>query len=587
MRRLSASPALGYRRRSPARERVRGAIGLLAAVWLAVAVAALGAIDVGYQAYMKRNLQAVADMAATAGSQAVDNACTRAPAAATGSAGVNGFVAPSSTNALTATCGRWDSTMYAAPTFFKANATPANAVSVTVTQNVPLFFMGPSHTLTATATAEAVNMGAFTIGTTLASVGASTINNLLNALLGTNLNLSLVSYQALANARIKIGDLVSVTNAGTVKGLLAQTITVNNLAKLMVTALSTTTTAQVDGTVAPGAISALQSLVTGGVTNNTAISVGSLSAAVPGLLSITTADTQSALNATISPFDALIVAAEVAQAGKGALNLAGSINLGLLGSTTVSVQVIQPPVLAIGEAGVDSTGAWRTLAHSAQVRVLLNVSLATVLPGVSAVNLPLAIEAAPGTAWLVATNCGGTKAASTSSIGVQPGIANACVATFPPNPSASTPLCGGTGNIFSSLAPAALVSLPLGIALTSKATVAINADTTPTLVFDGIAGNSDDFQSASSNNVGYILANTLSTLLGNQLVANLSISPLGSLGLGPLLSGLGSFLTSIIGPLLGQLDTLIVPLLQLLGVQIGTSTIHDLSLTCGQSQLVY
>lgn len=584
MRRVPVLPAYKCRRRA----RQRGVAGVLAAIWLSVAIVALGAIDIGYQAYMQRSLQTAADMAATAGSQVVDDTCTRAPAAATGSAGVNGFAVPSTGNTIAVNCGRWDSTLYAAPTFFQAGATPANAVSVTVTRSVPMFFMGPSRTLTATATAEGTNVGAFTLGTTLASVGASEINNLLNAMLGTNINLSLVSYQAMASARIKIGDLVTATNAGTVQGLLSQTTTVNNLAKLMVTALSTTTTAQVDGTVAPAAISGLQSLITSGMTNRATIALGNVSATVPGLLAVTTADPQSALNATISPFDALIASAEIAQAGKSALNVGASLNLGTLGSTTLQVQVIQPPVLAVGEAGLDSKGAWRTLAHSAQVRLFLQISLLTVVPGVPTINLPLVIEAAPGTAWLVSTSCAGTKALSASYIGVQPALANACVANFPNNPSASTMLCGTTGSTYNSLPPATLVSLLANtVTLTTKATIAIQPSTSPTLVFDGIVGNSDDFQSASSNNVGHILANSLASL-GTMLSGNLTlVNPLGLPGLGPVFSGVGSLLTSVMGPLLAQLDTLIVPLLQLLGVQIGTSTVHDLSLTCGQSSLVY
>jgi uncharacterized membrane protein len=42
----------------------------------------------------------------------------------------------------------------------------------------------------------------------------------------------------------------------------------------------------------------------------------------------------------------------------------------------------------------------------------------------------------------------------------------------------------------------------------------------------------------------------------------------------------------LLTPVLNSLDLLLVPLLQLLGVQIGVSTVHDLGLACGQAQLV-
>jgi uncharacterized membrane protein len=48
-----------------------------------------------------------------------------------------------------------------------------------------------------------------------------------------------------------------------------------------------------------------------------------------------------------------------------------------------------------------------------------------------------------------------------------------------------------------------------------------------------------------------------------------------------------STLVSTLAPLLGALDLILVPVLQLLGAQIGVSTVHDISLTCGQSQLQY
>jgi uncharacterized membrane protein len=48
-----------------------------------------------------------------------------------------------------------------------------------------------------------------------------------------------------------------------------------------------------------------------------------------------------------------------------------------------------------------------------------------------------------------------------------------------------------------------------------------------------------------------------------------------------------ALLTPALTTILAGLDQVLVPVLQLLGAQIGTSTIHDLSLTCGESQLAY
>jgi len=43
---------------------------------------------------------------------------------------------------------------------------------------------------------------------------------------------------------------------------------------------------------------------------------------------------------------------------------------------------------------------------------------------------------------------------------------------------------------------------------------------------------------------------------------------------------------STLNPILGALDQLLVPLLQLLGVQVGVATVHNMSLACGVAQTV-
>jgi len=53
---------------------------------------------------------------------------------------------------------------------------------------------------------------------------------------------------------------------------------------------------------------------------------------------------------------------------------------------------IQPPVIAVGEAGTNSDGTPRTSAHSAQIEVYLGVQLLNVntpLVDVDALNLPI------------------------------------------------------------------------------------------------------------------------------------------------------------------------------------------------------
>ncbi len=459
-------------------------------------------------------------------SQLADGACTRANTAALGSASVNGFNAAAQGNGMTVTCGCWDAS-YTTTDLYMASAAPVNAVKVVATRSAPYFFLGPARTVTATAVARKLDIGAFT-GTTLAKVGAGPLNNVLNALLSTSLNLSLASYQGLADARMRIRDLVAALNAGTVDQLLATNVTVAQFAQVMLNALQTTSVANLSLSTT---VDAMRTIVLANVAGAQTIALGSVNGS-RGLLSIALANTQSALNATISPLDALLVSAEIAQAGKAAINVGGTLNL-----------------LAFGSAG-------------------------DIAP---TIHLPLYVDVAPGMAWLVSTQCQGTPAQRYSTIAAAPGIVNVCVADVA-DLSASS--CAA--------APAAtLVNLP-GV-LTVKANVKVSAQVSqsaaPTMQFDGIVGNSDDYWYAATPPSVFMnaLANLGTSLVTGGLTAT---SPLPLVG--GLLSGVVSSLFLVLNPVLSMvfalLDTILTPVLQVLGVQIGVSTIHDLSLSCGESQ---
>jgi uncharacterized membrane protein len=600
---MNRLPSLSSRNGPPGRKRQRGVASVIAMFWLLVAIAALGAIDIGNMFYQRRVLQSIADLAASAGAQVIDDACSRAPTTALGSAGANGLNPSATGDTISTKCGRWDPSLYAGPKYFTIAATPSNAVQVTVTRQVPYFFMGPARPVSAIGVAQAVNVGAFSIGTTTASVDPTVITSLLNGLLGTNLNpnavqLTAIGYQGLAQSRIEIGDLMAAANVGTVSQLLALKVNAGTLAGFMLTALQTTKVLNANLTAAVGA---LQAIVNANIPGSPSFAIGAVNGAA-GLLQVGLADTQSALHATISPFDALMVSAEIAQAGKSAINVATGLNLPGLGAASLKVQVIQPPVLVVGEAGKTPAGAWRTVATSSQVRAYLVLSLGGVpgnwgaLPSAPLLQLPISIEVAPGQAWLVSTQCATTAAKSNTVVGVQPGIASVCVGDAPTDMSAST--------AFSCSQPATLVSIPNILTpgtplLTIKtagiyAPFVVPADASSTLTFDGIVGNSDDYQTVNSNRAGHVISYALSSLSASLskggLVVNTPVVILNvliNLLLPNLLSATLSTLLGLLTPILNSLDSILVPVLQLLGVQIGVSTIHGLPPVCGQSQLQY
>jgi uncharacterized membrane protein len=576
-----------WRRRARTRasaRRARGSIASIAALALVVAVAALGVLDVANYYLARRSLQNVADLAALAAVQQMDDACQQPPVTALANAASNGFTV-SSTQTLSTVCGRWDSSG-SGMAFTQASNPPTtaqlplNGVIVTASETVPYFFVGPARPLQASATAKATVVDSFSVGTTLAQVNL--LNGLLSGLLGTSVNLSVASWSGLANTNIKIGDLVAQAGAGTVNGLLGTSVNMADLLKLMLGALQTTSVVNAD---LQDGINGLSTLVAANIPGGQLIPLGTQGSS-PGLITLGLSDSQAALNAVVSPLQLLLVAAEIAQQGQPPIGL----NLNLNGLSTllpanlqVNLQVISPPTVAIGEEGINpATGQPRTQATNAQIALSVLVSAGT--DGLVTVQLPLGVQVAQATAWLESAHCGPTAATSSVTIPVQPGIVDACI---------GTPQGGQVSQTQPLLCqPAQLASINVGslqiASITSNLSVNGQMPTASTLTFDGNGDGPSN--TVNSNDVGAVLTNVLGTLsseLINGQGLNVSIF---SQSLGPLDVLVGMVtgaLTYLLSPLLNALSQLVlVPLLQLLGVQIGSATVTDSPLSCGVAQLV-
>ena len=563
----------------------RGAVSILAAVWVSVAVIAMAAIDIGHFYYVRRDLQRIADLAAAAGVQTIGSAgsCAAAINSAQLNATANGL---SSNGAIQSTCGRWDPSANAAPSYFVAANTPLNALQVVVSQPVSfLFLVGQTRTLTATATAQATNIRSFSLSTSVASLSGGLINGLLNGLLNSNLNLDIGSYQGLATAQIKLLDLATALGVSSMTDLLKAQVTVAQLANAMATVLS-------QGNVVSASVTNALSTIASASTSSTTINLGNTSTQ-NGLLAIGLGDPQAAATATVNALDVLMVAAEIAH-GSSAIDLGAALNLSPIASVTAQAQLIQPPVIAVGEAGTYPDGSYRTSAHSAQVRLYLNVQLVNLsiplVASITALNLPIYIEVAPGDAYLQTTQCSTQRASSYSWISTTPGVANLCIGGDAASNMTNTTVPTGCNQ------PAQITSVSLlGLGLVNVSVESLSGGGVnlrvqgPTTVFkfNGVQGDGDDYQTTNTNGVGSAVGGLLTQLAsgfsgtpGTIHVRLLGADVSGAAGL--LISGLVTLLT----PVLQSLDALLVPLLQLLGVQIGVATVHDLGLACGQAQLV-
>jgi len=562
-----------------------GSVAVLAVIWLSVAVILLGAIDIGNVFMSRRELQRTADLAALAGVQLMDSSCTSPTANAMANAKQHGFTAQAG-DQITVTCGRWDPSQYAAPTYFSAqNNSSSNAVKVLLQRNVPYFFAIGSRVITAGATAKVTNVDAFTLGTGVASLNQGLVNNLLNGLLGSNLNLSLVSYQGLANANINLSALATQLGVGTAQGLLATNIDIHDFVVAMATVLQQTDTVNA---------SVLQSIGVQ-IPRGMKINLGN-TPTTPGLLQVDTANPSSVLSASVNALNALMVAAEIAQMGKAPITLGTGLDLGGLATVNVQAAIIQPPVLAAGEPGLDASGNPRTSAHSAQVRLFLKVSVLS-LPsilgfGLTALNLPMALEVGQGTAWLQSMQCQSTAANCKAVINTTPGVAALCIGDDAANNLTNTKQPFGCQQS-ATVSQLTLLFAPVATILFGNPgglNLSVQPSSATLMTFNGIVGDADDYQTTNSNAVGDLtsnLVNQLVTQLGN---GGIQVQLLG-LPLVVAVSAIAGALLTTLSPILQQvfslLNTLLVPLLQLLGVQIGYSTVHNVSLTCGQGQLVY
>jgi uncharacterized membrane protein len=583
MSRLSPTPAsdAGHprppsRRRVGGTRRQHGAVAILAAIFLGLAIVALGALDVGNVYFARRQLQRTADLAALAAVQVISTpgACGSANSTALSNAATNGFTvtgANAKTNTLTTTCGRWSTS--ASPNFSQSG-TPLNAVQVQVTQVVPYFFVGPSRTVTATATAQASNIDQFQLGTGIATVNtqqSALLNAILGGLLNSQVALTVGNTQSLAAANIKLGDLMTALNAGSMQALLASSVTYHDFVAAMANVLRSG-----GDTVNAALLDALTVNIPGGQKINLTNSATS-----PGLLSLGLSNPTSAATATVNVLNTVLAAAQIAQSNPNGTAPVINVTAGLTGIAGITLQVINPPVVAIGEGGVTPPVQASTAVANLTI-TLLPVGLPAlnlIVASVSAISTPMVVslKVAGGLATLAAIDCENTMAATTATIKVTPSITSVCLA--------SNASCSGSINIASISVLGINVAT---LALSSTGWLSLSPGPT-TLYFNGSSGSFNTSQTVNSNAVGSDVGNLTGTLLA-ALPSALQVTVLGSNLLGDILStvlsGVTGALTPVLTPIFSLLDSVLVPVLSLLGVQVGTATVNNMALTCGVPQLV-
>lgn len=517
-------------------------------------------VDLGSAYWQRRVLQAAADAAAAAGSFDL----SRATAIATEAAAANGVSADA---IITAVPGTYTGDPSLAPTsrFAPGGASP-NALKVTINATTPLYFLGlflgrDTLPITVSATAANIPAGAFSAGTGLASLDNGILNSLLGGMLGGSVALSLADYQTLATTNVSLLNFADAlasqigVSSGTYGALLSDTVTFGDLLAAAASVAGSDNDA--------AAVAALTALDTSAAAEDT-IPLGDL-------LDLGAWDDRQigALNGTIETapgvnlLDLVMFGSQVA-AGGHLVTVALPVSLSGIAAASLSIAQGEPdesaPRIGLGPVGIS--------VHTAQTRLYFTFTLLPILGG--AVQLPLYLEAAEGTASLSAISCGSDPANdAVMTITGAPGLATADIAGVSAGQMTdfTAPVTPG---------PATILDVAGLAKVTADVTASLAAPTPSTVDFSNQDIDDATVKSLSSTDATSGLLASLANGLGQP--GGLTVTALG-LGIG--LGSLGSTVASELQATLGLLDPLVTTVLSALGIELGTLDLRATGMRCG------
>ena len=546
---------------------------ILAAVMLSGLLFFTGVtVDFGLALFEKRKLQAATDLAALAASQNLPSA----PSIVNDMLSANGFPSASVTALVP---GIYIADPKVSPASrFTSGVAPANAIRLSTSLAVPMRFIRavvPNATLTVPASATSVQIAEAGLvgGSGLAAVGAGLPNAILGGLLGSNLSLSLASYQGMAQVQINTLDFLNAlagqlgVSAGTYGQLLSGSASMGAILNAEIQALGN------EGSLAGGsaAVAGLQSLAAQ-ITGSPTVQLSTLlSAGIWQNAQIGRVDRSSALEANMNVYQVTSFAAQIADGANLVSSNTAPLSIPGIASVNVATTAIEPPqgsYFAVGPAGM--------IVHTAQVRLLLTISLLNslalglLIPPAS-IQLQVYVEVANGTASLTSIACGRSPATDgTVGVSATSGVANAYVGSVDPSVMSN----------FSktvTVNPATIVSA-LGVLLvTARGTVGVTGKS-QSLVFDA-----QQITGAQSQRIGS--TNMTSNLLQGLQNSQMTISVLGQT-IGLTQSAIANSVTALLAPVFANLDSVTDQVLSTLGVQVGYLDVTVTGERCGVPALI-
>lgn len=570
--------------------RQRGAAAVFVAVTIIAGLTALFlALDVGRLYFAQRNLQRTANMAALNAArtnvcdlnsqdllQTVRNTISANDPNDAGLINVRNNTVP---------VGRVMTDSNHLRYFANENSTNYNdpiGVQVNLSRPAPFNFLsvlygGKSNPqLYASATASDDPKAGLTAGGQVLSVNSANsplLNSLLDGLLGINTNLSVLDSQSLVNATVSMQGLAASLGVGNnLNNLLQTSVTGPQLANAVLNALGS----QANSTLQD----ALQQ-----IGSNTS----SVSAKLGDFISVNSVATLNG-NLKLGVFQLLRDLGETAAAENGGLINIPNLNINILGvSTTIGLNVMQPPQIAFGRPGVDpATGNWLTEAKSAEIAANVDLNIdSTQIPLLGSIlsllvdaqlNLNVFLAAGQADAHLTSIQCARDgQPYQVVNVGADSALLRLGIGKV------TDPLGSGYSVAPTEVTQLKLLGLLSLVNLYAKASTTAGNPESQSLVYD----LNNDSQAVNGTTNPQTVQTSLGTTLSGA-VSNLQVQLYGTaLGLPVNVSSVTSVLQPVLSSIVSSLGTaLLDPLAQLLGIEAGNASVLVSPLVVNQPTLV-
>lgn len=596
------------------RQDERGVVGPAMAVMAVSLLGAVGlALDVGLYYIGNRDLRAATEAAALSAAMAPAEAQARAAAYLQRNGFDPSVIRSVELGYYCANIARGSATRFVPGAGGSADcpgSATQNAVRLTTSKPSRRFLtgvlgnMGPIPDLAATASAARVDEAGVAITSdilriTRGSITAtlvSTVNGLLGALVGINLNLSAPEIGALMANNVDAGKFFDALAAraghtGTYRELVQRSFGMQDIAAAAADSTSNAATAaalrRFGGLVGNGYRVPLTNLFSLGLWSN--VPVGE-------------ADDKPALRAGLNAYQLISFAA---QAGPGVVDASDLVSVVAPGSTVriaaVANGAIAQPRFAFGPAG-------EARVSTSQVRLQLALGLPKISVGLPLVgsslvdvnSLPVLIDIAPGTAQVTQIACPATdnQARDTRvSVRADSGLVRAYIAEVP-----AAVMTTAMPQI-TTVNPATLIGTDVAGLITVSVTARVVAGSVlgagSVLTFgpggNGTVGNPQAPGTAASIRNGSQVGPTVNTLIGGlptgldvrvsllRGVVGISTQPIASAVLSDLTGSITTQLTNLVGL---SVDPLLDSVLAALGIQLGDASVWATGARCGVPVLI-